>query len=171
MIREKEKIINIVQDFLVKNDVIVNVFIDFNEEWGEKAKVCPSNENEFEHFIVYNPELWDEWVKPKCKSHIDYAGAIVSTMLHEATHIICNHRNLNSTDKQEVFEKMIYENYLNSNCDYGDEKHLAELLGITKEEYIDYLKNKREELFFTEYINYVNYLLGYADSIEGTVKI
>lgn len=165
MITQKEKIINIVQDFLVKNDVIVNVLIDFNKEWGEKAKVCPSNEKENEYFIVYNPELWDEWVKPKYKSHIDYAGAIVSTMLHEATHIICNHRNLNSTDKQEVFEKMIYENYLKSNCDFGDEKHLAGLLGITKEEYIDYLRNKRKDLFFTEYINYVNYLAGYSNSI------
>lgn len=175
MITQEKKILDIVQDFLIKNDVRVSVSIEQTEFDGYnifKAKLDSSKKNEFKYKILYNLDYWENKMKPsyRDKHPIYYAKDIVSTMLHEATHIICHHRGIESSDKSPSFEKMLYDNYLNSNDDNPDGRFISSVIGIDVETYRDYYKNKREDLFFTKYIDYVNYLLGYSNSIEGNIS-
>ncbi|UVX70663.1 MAG: hypothetical protein [Bacteriophage sp.] len=160
--------LDIVNDFLRKNGVIVSVSIEVTKFDGydkPKAQLISDRKDEFIYTILYDPEYWDNMIEPRYEHQIDYARDIVSTMLHEATHIICNHRGIESKDKSYDFEKLIYDNYLNSNYDNADGRFLSGLLGITREEYLRNYKKEREDKFFTKYINYVNYLMGYSSNL------
>lgn len=168
MIRERNKIIDIVNDFLIKNDTRVDVnieYINFNGYDEFKAVVDSSKKDELKYTISYNLDYWTERIEPMHKYPIDYAKDIVSTMLHEATHIICHNRKINTSDGSHDFEKMIYENYLNSNHDNPDGRFLSELIGISQETYLDNYRNKREDEFFIKYINYITYLMGQTDRL------
>lgn len=165
MIRQKDKILNIVNDYLIKNNTIVSVSIEYTDRTDCKACMDSSQKDKFKYIIGYNPELWESKLKKPKYDNFDYARDIVSTMLHEATHIISHHRNLNSTDGDYGFEKLLYDNYLNSN--YKVMKG-AEILGISEEEYQKYL-DERPDNFYTNYINYINYLIGFTNEISNTI--
>lgn len=165
MIRQKEKLLAIVNDYLIKNGVIVPVSIEYTDKTNCKAYFDPKQIKESKYPIYYNPEFWETTLKKPKYDDFDYAREIISTMLHEATHIISHHRNLNSSDWQYEFEKMLYDNYLTSNCGVLAGSYL---MGISEEEYQKYL-DERDDNFYTNYISYINYLIGFTNEISNTI--
>lgn len=170
MIKDLErKILNIATDYLDKQGHKVEIRLFHTDSKRMRAGVC-QYDNRYHLYINKDALLTSltQYTIEEDKTLV-YQD-LVDTVLHECCHIICMEENIGSHDGDYDFEKMLYDNYINSNyhgytnaltiedaikSEKENAKKLCKMINITLNELDDYLEN-REENFYEEYAEYIN---------------
>lgn len=173
MIKDLEsKILNIAINYLDKQGYKVEIRL-FNtnsnrmragvEKFDDRYHIHINEDALLSSFEGYTIEEYEEQV---CQDLVD-------TILHECCHIICMEENLGYNDGDYDFEKMLYDNHINSNYhrypgaltmqeqakgEKENEEKLCKILNIKIDELYDYLEN-RENSFCEEYAEYISQIL------------
>lgn len=167
----EQTILEIATDFLKSKGHEVEIRI-FNEDLSKlngRAGVIKFDDRY--HLMIDRNAILSDF--KGTNEEVEIAIDLVDTILHECCHIICMEENLGSHDGDYDFEKMIYDNYINSNYHRGDDAKtilefaiceennnnlLSNILNISIDDLYDYLDN-REENFNESYYKYINKFL------------